>query len=219
MTARFLLPGAVLLLLLGGCAGKPPQPEAELPSPPQPGAELPAPPQPEAALPASPPPIVEDLSSDRTIVPGERVGPVFLDASLRELVQTFGEPVESAASRVPGGRPALLYRYADPDASPEGSLQVLVREHDQTVYSIRIEGMDSFRTPEGVRVGSSEALVRASYGKPQSTSTLTAVSGGTTVSRVYCYLIGLAVDLSETGTVESLTVFPGPDLRKICKAP
>lgn len=199
MTARSLLPGAVLLLLLGGCAGKPPQPEAPPPPPP-------------------PPVEVEDLSRDRTIVPGSRVGPVFLDASLRELVQAFGEPVESAVSRIPGGRPALLYRYADPDASPEGSLQVLVREHDQTVYSIRIEGTESFQTREGVRVGSSEALVRASYGKPQSTSTLTAVSGGTAVSRVYCYLAGLAVGLGETGSVESLTVFPGPDLRKICKA-
>ena len=199
MTARFLLPGAVLLLLLGGCAGKPPQPEIPPPPPPAPV-------------------VVEDLSRDRTIVPGSRVGPVFLDASLRELVQAFGEPVESAVSRIPGGRPALLYRYADPDAAPEGSLQVLVREHDQMVYSIRIEGTESFQTREGVRVGSSEALVRASYGKPQSTSTLTAVSGGTRVSRVYCYLKGLAVDLSETGSVESLTVFPGPDLRKICKA-
>lgn len=199
MTARSLLPGAMLLLLLGGCAGKPPQPESAPPPPPAPV-------------------VVEDLSRDRTIVPGSRVGPVFLDASLRELVQAFGEPVESAVSRIPGGRPALLYRYADPDASPEGSVQILVREYDQRVYSIRIEGIDSFQTPEGVRVGSSEALVRASYGKPQSTSTLTAVSGGTAVSRVYCYLIGLAVSLGETGTVESLTVFPGPDLRKICKA-
>lgn len=199
MTARSLLPGAVLLLLLGGCAGKPPQPEIPPPPPPAPA-------------------VVEDLSRDRTIVPGERVGPVFLDASLRELVQAFGEPIESAVSRIPGGRSALLYRYADPDASPEGSLQVLVREHDQTVYSIHVEGLDGFQTREGVRVGSSEALVRASYGKPQSTSTFTAVSGGTAVSRVYCYLNGLAVDLSETGSVESLTVFPGPDLRKICKA-
>lgn len=202
MTARSLLPGAVLLLLLGGCAGKPPQPEIPPPPP------LPAPASAE----------LEDLSRDRTIVPGERVGPVLLDASLRELVQAFGEPIESAVSRLPGGRPALVYRYADPDASPEGNLQVLVREHDQSVYSIRIEGIEGFQTREGVRVGSSEALVRASYGRPQSTSTVTAVSGGTAVSRIYCYLTGLAVGLGESGTVESLTVFPGPDLRKICKA-
>lgn len=202
MNFRQALLAAAILTLLGGCAAKPSQPE------------IPPPPPPPAPAPAA----IEDLSRDRTIVPGERVGPVFLDASLRELVQAFGEPVESTVSRLPGGRPALVYRYADPDAAPEGSLQVLVREHDQSVYSIRIEGIDGFQTREGVRVGSSEALVRASYGKPQSTSTVTPVSGGTAVSRIYCYLTGLAVSLGETGTVESLTVFPGPDLRKICKA-
>jgi hypothetical protein len=34
----------------------------------------------------------------------------------------------------------------------------------------------------------------------------------------YCYLSGLAVRLNATGNVESLIVFPGSDLRKICKA-
>lgn len=199
MNTRHALSGAILLLLLGACAGKPPQPEAPpLPPPPAPA-------------------VVEDLSRDRTIVPGSRVGPVFLGSSLRELVRAFGEPVASAASRLPDGRPALLYRYPDPDASPEGGLQMLVREQDQTVYSVKIEGIDSFQTRDGVRVGSSEALVRASYGRPQSTSTLTAVSGTTTVSRIYCYLNGLAVSFDAAGTVESLMVFPGPDLRKICK--
>ena len=113
----------------------------------------------------------------------------------------------------------MLYRYADPDASTDGRLLIMVREHDQTVYSIRIDGIEGFQTREGVRVGSSEALVRAGYGKPQSTNTLTAVNGETADKRIYCYLVGLAVAMSASGTVESLTVFPGADLRKICKTP
>jgi len=133
---------------------------------------------------------------------------------LRELVDVVGEPVSSSASHIPSGRSALLYRYADPEASPEGALLVMVREYDQTVYSIQIDRIESFQTREGVRYGSSEALVRASFGKPQSIQE----SRAGEIPRVYCYLSGLAVRLSATGNVESLTVFPGSDLRKICKA-
>ena len=109
---------------------------------------------------------------------------------------------------------ALLYRYADPDASPEGAMLVMVREYDQTVYSIQLDRIESFQTREGVRYGSSEALVRANFGKPQSIQE----SGAGKIPRAYCYLSGLALRLDATGNVESLTVFPGSDLRKICKA-
>lgn len=51
----------------------------------------------------------------------------------------------------------------------------MVRETDQTVYSIQLDRIESFQTREGVR-------------------------------------------LNATGNVESLMVFPGSDLRKICKA-
>jgi hypothetical protein len=120
---------------------------------------------------------------------------------------------------MPGGRPGLLYRYPDPGAA-EGALLVLVREHDQTVYSIQVDRIESFQTREGVRFGSSEALVRASFGKPQSVGemTVTGENGATAVMRMYCYLNGLAVHLNASGNIEALTVFPGGDLRKICKA-
>ena len=179
---------------LGGCAtGKPPEPEAAPQAQPQ-------------ALP-------EERIRDRFIIPGDRVGPVSLRMPLRQLITAMGEPVSSTTSRIPGGRPALLYRYADPEASTEGAILVLVREHDQTVYSIRIDRIESYQTREGVRFGSSEALVRASLGKPQSVQRLDADA-----PRTYCYLNGLAVQMDEAGNVESITVFPGPDLRKICKA-
>ena len=163
---------------------------------------------------AAPPSAAEIPIRDKTVIPGKRAGPILLGMSLRKLVEVVGEPVSSSASHIPSGRSALLYRYADPDASPEGALLVMVREADQTVYSIQIDRIDGFQTREGVRYGSSEALVRASFGKPQSIQE----SGTGEIPRAYCYLSGLALRLDATGNVESLTVFPGSDLRKICKA-
>jgi hypothetical protein len=148
----------------------------------------------------------------KIVIPGERAGPILLGMSLRKLVGVVGEPISSTASRIPSGRSALLYRY--PDASPDGAMLVMVRETDQTVYSIQLDTIESFQTGEGVRYGSSEALVRASFGKPQSIQE----SGAGEIARAYCYLSGLAVRLDATGHVESLTLFPGSDLRKICKA-
>lgn len=164
-------------------------------------------------------PAAENLLQDKTVIPGVRVGPVFLDTPLRKMIEVFGEPVSGTNSRMPGGRPALLYRYPDPGAE-DGAILVLVREHDQTVYSIQVERTESFQTREGVRFGSSEALVRASFGKPQSVGemTVTGKDGARAATRMYCYLNGLAVRLDTSGNVEALTVFPGGDLRKICKA-
>jgi hypothetical protein len=185
---------AALLLTLAACATpKKSEPEA-----------------PKAAL----PPAAEVPIRDKFVIPGERAGPILLGMSLRKLVEVVGEPISSTAARIPSGRTALLYRYADPDASPDGAMLVMVRETDQTVYSIQLDRIESFQTREGVRYGSSEALVRASFGKPQSIQE----SGAGEIARAYCYLSGLAVRLNATGHVESLTVFPGSDLRKICKA-
>ena len=189
---------AILLLALAACAATKKEPE-----PPR-----------KAGAPAA-----ENLLHDKTVIPGVRVGPVFLDMPLRKLIEVFGEPVSGTNSRLPGGRPGLLYRYPDPGAA-DGAILMLVREHDQTVYSVEVERIESFQTREGVRFGSSEALVRASFGKPQSVGekTVTGEDGATAVMRVYCYLNGLAVRLGASGNVEALTVFPGGDLRKICKA-
>ena len=185
---------AALLLTLAACA-TPNKPEPDVPkTTPSPAAEVPI--------------------RDKWVIPGERAGPILLGMSLRKLVEVVGEPVSSSVARMPGGRSALLYRYADPDASPDGAMMVMVRENDQTVYSIQLDRIESFQTREGVHYGSSEALVRASFGKPQSIQE----SGAGEIARAYCYLSGLAVRLNATGHVESLTVFPGSDLRKICKA-
>lgn len=196
MNRLLCLLAATLILTLSACATtKKAESEAPKPAPaPAPATEIPI--------------------RDKIVIPGERAGPILLGMSLRKLVDVVGEPVSSSASHIPSGRSALLYRYADPDASPDGALLVMVREYDQTVYSIQIDGIESFQTREGVRYGSSEALVRASFGKPQSIQE----SRAGEISRVYCYLSGLAVRLNATGNVESLTVFPGSDLRKICKA-
>jgi hypothetical protein len=189
---------AIVLLALTACASTKKEPE-----PPPAKIEAPA---------------AENLLHDKTVIPGVRVGPVFLDMPLRKMIEVFGEPVSGTNSRMPGGRPALLYRYPDPGAA-DGAILVLVREHDQTVYSIQVERIENFQTREGVRFGSSEALVRATFGKPQSVGETTATSqdGVTAVMRMYCYLNGLAVRLDTSGNVEALMVFPGGDLRKICK--
>ena len=190
---------AIVLLALTACASTKKEPE-----PPPAKVEAPA---------------AENLLHDKTVIPGVRVGPMFLDMPLRKMIEVFGEPVSGTNSRMPGGRPALLYRYPDPGAA-DGAILVLVREHDQTVYSIRVDRIESFQTREGVRFGSSEALVRASFGKPQSVGQMDATGegGATALMRMYCYLNGLAVRLNASGNVEALTVFPGGDLRKICKA-
>ncbi len=190
---------AIVLLALTACASTKKEPE-----PPPAMIEAPA---------------AENLLQDKTVIPGVRVGPVFLDMPLRKMIEVFGEPVSGTNSHMPGGRPALAYRYPDPGAA-DGAILILVREHDQTVYSIRVDRIESFQTREGVRFGSSEALVRASFGKPQSVGEMTATSqdGATALMRMYCYLNGLAVRLNASGNVEALTVFPGGDLRKICKA-
>jgi hypothetical protein len=188
---------AALLLSLAACA---------TPKKTEPDAPKAAPPPAAAAA--------EVSIRDKFIIPGERVGPILLGMPLRKLVEVVGEPVSSTATHMPSGRSALLYRYADPDASPDGALLVMVREADQTVYSIQLDRIESFQTHEGVRYGSSEALVRASFGKPQSIQE----SGAGEIARAYCYLSGLAVRLNTTGHVESLTVFPGSDVRKICKS-
>jgi hypothetical protein len=188
---------ATLLLALAACA-TPKKAEPETP--------------PKASYPAA---ATEVLLHDRLIIPGERVGPILLGMPLRKLVEVVGEPVSSSASHIPAGRSAMMYRYADPDASPDGAMLVMVREYDQAVYSIQIERIESFQTREGVRYGSSEARVRASFGKPESIQQF----GAGDTPRAYCYLGGLAVRLDAKGNVESLTVFPGSDVRKICKAP
>ena len=192
MNRLSFLVAVALLLALGACA-TPKKAESDAPR-------------------AAPPPAAEVPIRDRFIIPGERVGPILLGMPLQRLIEVVGEPVSSTAARIPGGRSALLYRYADPDASPDGALLVMVREADQTVYSVQLDRIESFQTREGVRYGSSEARVRASFGKPQSIQE----SGAGQMPRAYCYLIGLAVRLDATGNVENLTVFPGADLRKIC---
>jgi len=193
-----LLWAAIVLLALSACASK------KEPEPPPARVEAPA---------------VENLLHDKTVIPGVRVGPVFLDMPLRKMIEVFGEPVSGTNSRMPGGRPALLYRYPDPGAA-DGAILILVREHDQTVYSIQVDRIEGFQTREGLRFGSSEALIRASFGKPQSVgeTTVTSQDGAMAVMRIYCYLNGLAVRLDASGNVEALMVFPGGDLRKICKA-
>ena len=190
---------AIVLLALSACASTKKEPE-----PPLAKVEAPA---------------AENLLHDKTVIPGIRVGPVFLDMPLRKMIEVFGEPVSGTNSHMPGGRPALAYRYPDPGAA-DGSILILVREHDQTVYSVQVDRIESFQTREGVRFGSSEALVRASFGKPQSVGQMAATGegGATALMRMYCYLNGLAVRLDTNGNVEALTVFPGGDLRKICKA-
>ena len=195
MNRLHCLIAATLLLMLTACATpKKAEPDAQIfAAPPSAAAEIPI--------------------RDKIVIPGERVGPILLGMSLHKLIEVVGEPVSSSASHIPSGRNALLYRYADPDASPEGALLIMVREADQTVYSIQIDKIEGFQTREGVRYGSSEALVRASFGKPQSIQE----SRPGEVARAYCYLSGLALRLNATGIVESLTVFPGSDLRKICK--
>ena len=208
MNRLLCLLAAACLVTLTACA----TPKKAKPNTPKAAASAAAPAAARAA--AAPAPAAEVPIRDKFVIPGERVGPILLGMSLGKLVEVVGEPVSSSASHIPSGRSAMLYRYADPDASPDGALLVMVREYDQTVYSIQIDRIESFQTREGVRYGSSEALVRASFGKPQSIQE----SGTGEIPRAYCYLTGLAVRLNATGKVESLMVFPGSDLRKICKA-
>ena len=112
---------------------------------------------------------------DNLIVPGWRVGKVYLGMTSTELLAAMGEP----SSTKPGEESNWFsWKNAELDVS-------LDKKADQVV-KIALND-ERYKTAEGVRVGLSELSVGAKLGQPQASS-----SDG-----VYCYKRGILLEFDE----------------------
>jgi hypothetical protein len=128
--------------------------------------------------------------NDNLIVPGERVGPVFLGMTEGSLYQKMGNPNHS--DMMDRGA-TKYYQWRD--------IRVEVKESDHKVFNIEVTG-SSYRTAEGISTGSSDLEVKSKLGQPhwevpfntpQSTSKL-------------CFNSGITI-LVKSGRVTSIFLF------------
>jgi hypothetical protein len=94
-------------------------------------------------------------SDDHQIIPGERVGPVQLGMSAKEVVGQWGRPEEIEPDKNGG----TSYRYA-----ARGILVVLSDDAKPEVSLILVTDK-SYATDKGVRVGSASSEVASAHGK------------------------------------------------------
>ncbi len=90
---------------------------------------------------------------DGLIVPGQRIGPIYVGMDVRLLYQTMGEPRESMPSA-----DGVTYDFG-------GGLAAIVMNTTQRVYRITANSTN-YATKEGIRVGLSDLAVRALDGNP-----------------------------------------------------
>lgn len=132
---------------------------------------------------------------DKLIVPGERVGPVFLGMSDADLYKKFGNPSESKLT----GTGFSAYFYS--------TFMVYVGVSTHKVASITSPvgntGYSGYATREGIKVGSSGLEVQAKL--PPSTLTLDSPAPG--YSR-YNYRRGMVLSLDPSGKVFNIEVIP-----------
>lgn len=160
---------AVLLsfAFLTGCASAPPMP----------------------APPKQPPP------DDSLIVPGDRIGPVAIGMTSKQVLQVKGTPGNST------------FRYSDAAVYPydENKYSVVVDDATQQVWRVTTFS-DEYQTAEGVGVGSSELEMRANLGNPDSSTNWDNAEPPT---YLYCYDKGLAIYIL-LGKISKISVFhPG----------
>ncbi len=149
-------------------------------------------------------------ANDRTIVPGERIGPAAVTMSLDQLTQAFG-PKQGI------GRPNTQPVLQQP-ATAESEASTVHRFDHVGLRAVTAAGSDKvsiiatfvdvdpgFATQEGVRIGSTRSDVEAAYGKP--TAVLSA--NPNQVQMVYDDR-GLGLRLTADNKVELIQVFrPG----------
>lgn len=132
---------------------------------------------------------------DNVIVPGERIGPVFLGMTDADLYKKFGNPLESKQT----GTGFTAYFYS--------TFMVYVDLSTHKVASITSPvgstGYSGYATREGIKVGSSALEVQAKL--PQSTLKLDSPAPG--YSR-YNYPSGMVLSLDPSGKVFNIEVIP-----------
>jgi hypothetical protein len=134
--------------------------------------------------------------NDNLIVPGERIGPVFLGMTEQQLYHKLGEPTTTMTA--PG---TVNYAY------PTTQLSVSVDAVTHKVWEIDLdtaEGTTRYSTAEGIKAGSSSLAVRTQLVGPYSTRDLV---GGV---MLLDYASGMTLLLHSNGIVTNISVWtPG----------
>lgn len=132
---------------------------------------------------------------DNLIVPGERIGPVFLGMTDADLYKKFGNPSESKLTGT--GYTAYFYN----------TFMVYVGVSTHKVASITSPagntGYSGYASREGIKVGSSALEVQAKL--PPATLTMDSPAPG--YSR-YNYPSGMVLSLGPSGKVFSIEIIP-----------
>lgn len=96
--------------------------------------------------------------NDRLIVPGERIGPIFLGMTEEQLYKKMGDPSEThQGTGVLNGVAIITYRWGD--------LVAIVQPSAHRVVQVMVDGT-RYSTMEGVAVGTSVLEMRAKLGRP-----------------------------------------------------
>jgi len=130
-------------------------------------------------------------TGDNLIVPGQRVGPVFIGMSASELYRAMGEPDSTHNDGT-----WVEYQYKD--------LGTLVR-NDQKVWTVWVQpNSPRYGTAEGTRIGAPDLPIRARQPPDY------VCRGPDPRSTNFCYSSGLFVRV-RNGAVEYISIFPKED--------
>jgi hypothetical protein len=103
-------------------------------------------------LPAPP----AEISFDTLVVPGERIGPVYVGMTGSQLLKSAGEPMSAVR---PCKDCPTATRFLN-------GIRASIREADMRVIQVTT-GDGRYKTKEGLGPGSSELAVRSAYGMPR----------------------------------------------------
>jgi hypothetical protein len=152
---------------------------------------------------------IRDPVHDTLIVPGDRIGPVYLGMPLRQVLEVMGDPQESLEWGQDGFS-GMLYEWGDQFAIYSGvrrlaraTLSVTVSNADQRVRVVSVGDL-GYQTADGLRFGVSGARAVANLGSPAETKSLA-------TGLNYCYRSGIHFGTDHTGTINWIRVFPPAD--------
>jgi len=142
---------------------------------------------------------VREPVHDFAIVPGERIGPIYLGMPLSQLLDVLGDPAESYGWGMEG-YPGMKHVYGG--TQHLRALQIVVHSRDQRVRAIMVTD-PGYQTARGVRVGASGARAMVA-GRPANIRP-------TPYGENYCYREGLDVGLNQSGGITFIKVFHPAD--------
>lgn len=142
----------------------------------------------------SPYKLYSEPTDDHLVVPGKRIGRIYLKMPLKDALKVLGDPSES---RQQAAASSYLYQQQGIE-----QFAIVVDEATQQVIAVRTGTLHQ-HTPDDVAVGSSQAQVKAILGAPARI-----VAAGAASSQ-YCFETGIRVQV-EYAEVKALEVVP-PD--------